>query len=616
MELQICDTKRVMINTLGYEEAASIKEERRLKVNAQQRRRDALKRGDHEAVLSADLAIQQQELRIQQAAIGGAQKLKAAALKDLQNATQGCAEAAQAAKDLHALAKGTQQVKPTDAVVGPCDADCHLREAYGGAIKSLFAARRLCQGVGTAAAIIEASSAETSNEANAASAVQTSTDATDHSCTVPTVKQKRQLSICVEPLNSEANSANSHGEDTISRRAKKKLKMVDLSECPPALQEAAEDEEDACGIVEMPSPARTAFAELFDAAAVDRFVTFALKREDLRISRETTDPVLRKYKFCNVVPGDDRSSKARDAHVQKTLGMPARTALLASATAVFFGSPEFLDMFRIDLVTPELDAHGIIALALEVQHLHGHAFSDAYRTELRHSETSLGTAYQAYTCQVAKLLEIAKHLDEYERLAAEQAGWRRLVEYWRTPGRVTGLKTFFAKEVLLPLVRTGAVAPHSDNISWSPMGCGAEKGHRRLLKTPIRNVRFKLVELERQLQTLHCYIMEAYPSFAQKVGEKGEAFTAHDCQNVECEYNKYEAISNRETGARYRLYVPWTQRPLAGEAAREARVTQLQTQYEDQIYTLEEELGYERYLRDMVEQELCSKVDRVHSHAV
>eukprot|EP00931_Biecheleriopsis_adriatica_P005113 TRINITY_DN106670_c0_g1_i1.p1 TRINITY_DN106670_c0_g1~~TRINITY_DN106670_c0_g1_i1.p1 ORF type:complete len:594 (-),score=114.42 TRINITY_DN106670_c0_g1_i1:46-1827(-) len=528
--------------------AQSIREARKAKRNAQGRLRDAERAGDEARMQAAQDSIRQLNAKISLCATDGARSLCLNAAQDATGVVDGAKETMQAATVLHSMAAKADDKKLADE---------QFSALRSGVQKSLSSSRELMCKVGAAAKMVVACCADDD-------------DAMPAEACLPKKKRSRQTLPSLDWAGSskaEANISADLPDIEVDGEPSLILKPVDVS-----------------------YPGRHAeFHYFFDVNVVERLMAFAMQRETLRKTGTCESHTVRTYRFTNVLPEDDRTSQKKDEKLEALAGKSAQSVLLAAAVVVLFGDYNFIDKY-----TPveEFNAehiHQIVITALQARESFGHAFTDGYRLWNFKSEHSVASAYQAYMDQVRILIELSGKSTKIDELICKDEGWKPIVEWLREPNNIKGIDTFLAKEIGLLLVRCGAIKPHRGNHEWSPVACGAEKGHRRLLLAQHKQKRFSNAELEHQLQLLLSWIQDRYGDFVNTLGHAKRQLGAHDLQNLECEFNKLEAVENHE-GGRRRVYVPWSERKeqLARNPHEELTNTQCKAAAEKQ--ELEQEL--------------------------
>ena len=208
-----------------------------------------------------------------------------------------------------------------------------------------------------------------------------------------------------------------------------------------------------------------------------------------------------------------------------------------------------------------------------------------YRLFLYNAENDIAHAYELYVQQVQILQQLWDAREAFDEVVGQNEGWKPVVEFLRAPKRFSGIETFLAKEISLILVRVGTILPHTSNTDWSPIGCGAEKGHRRLMKQELRGIALSNEMMELQLALLLEHLHEHFGDFSCSVGRAARPLQAHDLQNMECEFNKHESIVNKD-GGRHRKYTPFEERKKAkGDVAQEQEKDRLLEKIQVGLFT-------------------------------
>lgn len=283
------------------------------------------------------------------------------------------------------------------------------------------------------------------------------------------------------------------------------------------------------------------------APCLEDVLYFVEERENIRKKKEagepapwTEDPILGRYRFCNVRRRDDRVTKwimnnLLDYHaysdmwflsaIARQVNWPPTLQALINAGAI----PERAEEFEPDLfvkVLEELKASGV--------KVYGGAYViyPGRETGVSKSET---VAHKF-------LLPLAKHAGEIRETVRENSVEqmvKKLSEFYGwssfTAGQVVCDLTYYPEEL-------GKAA---DIYTWAAVGPGSSKGLNILLGRPFSTT-WKQEDFNRELVTVREEVMNCFNL---------ENFTLHDQQNVFCEISKYWAVLNG-TGKPKNTYTP------------------------------------------------------------
>jgi hypothetical protein len=278
----------------------------------------------------------------------------------------------------------------------------------------------------------------------------------------------------------------------------------------------------------------------------DTLVSFVMKREDIRKRKEegseflTHDPILSKYRFCNVRRRDDRVTKwLLDNYYVKNEGDVFFKALLARLVN---WPPTLKFMLERGLVPSRIEQFDLIHFV--------NAMDELQKTGVK----MYSSAYIVYPTRVKGNTK-AKNLGEYIiKPINEIARDVRLaivansVEHTTTTlSQSFGISTFIAGQVAADLTYLDGQLNHAiDLYSWSPIGPGSQRGLNRLYN---RNLSKKIEQSQfnKELVDVRNKVITANKEF--------EDLTLHDVQNVMCEFDKYLRVYLKE-GAPRQLYKP------------------------------------------------------------
>lgn len=249
---------------------------------------------------------------------------------------------------------------------------------------------------------------------------------------------------------------------------------------------------------------------------IERFVYWIKERDSIRRKKEagepkpwTEDPILQRYRFCNVRRMDDKVSQwLLENWYKPNYGHP-RT-LVACVMARHFNNPEALEEVGFPLLwKPER-----IKNVLRKRKASGNTiFNGAYMVR------GIGTADKTemvidHVCQ--PLVDNPPELDPRSMQRCVEA----LLPYW-------GLSDFMAGQIVADL-RWAVAGEWNDRFDWAPPGPGSMRGLKRLLGDVCKDEFSSL--LLRIIKT-------AKPMLSIQITRRLEAI---DWQSCLCEFDKYE----------------------------------------------------------------------------
>lgn len=264
---------------------------------------------------------------------------------------------------------------------------------------------------------------------------------------------------------------------------------------------------------------------LLDMTPFELLCYWITTREMIRLKKEagepkpwTYDPILRKYRFCNVRRMDDKVSQWLWVNwYLPHLGHP--NMLVASALARQFNRPEALDKIaKYVFYTAEPFQSELVKLTLRHMKSRGEKiFGGAYMIRgvegIDKTEMVVSKVCQPLCDNKCKL-----------DTTSMQRSVEILLPYW-------GLSSFLAGQIVADM-RWAVEGAWEDRHSWAPIGPGSRRGMNRLLGRPIE-APMKQEEFTRHLQKLTEKLHKALPSSIMNRLE------AMDIQNTLCESDKY-----------------------------------------------------------------------------
>jgi hypothetical protein len=284
----------------------------------------------------------------------------------------------------------------------------------------------------------------------------------------------------------------------------------------------------------------------FDPRMLDIFFYYLHERERIRIRRSkglpgpwTDDPILRAYKFTNVLRIHDRTTQwLLKNWYQPNFEKPHKIQFINCAIARYFGTEEFCAALGYqDEWNPEY--------IMETARLRNNAglktFTSAYLI------TNGGIADKKWIVVVKHYLRtLWVYLDGLLEIAEETQSWQSVGErMYNFPG--FGGTGFMTKEVLQDVMLTPILSNCVDRFEWTPVGPGARRGINLMLgKESSKKMNEKLgLAAIRSLHEICKVRMETW------MPNPNTEFDLHCVQFALCEIAKYikaqggERLKNR-----------------------------------------------------------------------
>ena len=282
-------------------------------------------------------------------------------------------------------------------------------------------------------------------------------------------------------------------------------------------------------------------------ALFDELVEFVHEREQIRMNKEngflkpyTLDPILGKFRFCNIRRRDDRVSKWLLKNYYRDLtGDVWFRALLAR---LINWPPTLLHLME----------RGVIPHRAE--EFNAYEFLNAMRELEERKEKTYSSAYIVYPTNVEGNTK-AVNLCEYiiKPTIGMASGMRTAVASnslkYSTELLATsfGIKTFIAGQVTADLTYLrGQLDRAIDLYFWAPMGPGSQRGlnrlHQRALTKKTTEKKFN-----EELHNARTIIVDS--------NNRYNDLTLHDVQNIMGEFDKYQRVKTGE-GKPRQLYKP------------------------------------------------------------
>jgi hypothetical protein len=294
---------------------------------------------------------------------------------------------------------------------------------------------------------------------------------------------------------------------------------------------------------------------------IDRFFAYLVERESVRIRREvlrlprpwTGDPILQKYRFCNVYREDDKTTRWFRDHVRDSLQTRPEVLLatvlfrwfnrIATGEAIFCQTGiyhsgistawgEFLRVMRErGEVKTSVLRHAITSYVGE----RGPYVTGAYMIPTHMVPGSLPKLEG-----VLKLVEWFAETD-WENFAESMLSLRSepwtLAEAWGVLKDHRGFGPFMAYEVVTDLWWTDLLGDAPDAWTWANPGPGAKRGLDRIHGRDLR----RSVPRDQQIREMRELLAEARTRWPSSIlGVSQAPWTMREVEHGLCEFDKYE----------------------------------------------------------------------------
>jgi hypothetical protein len=273
-------------------------------------------------------------------------------------------------------------------------------------------------------------------------------------------------------------------------------------------------------------------------ALFDELVEFVNEREQVRLNKDsgylqpyTLDPILAKYRFCNVRRRDDRVSQWLIKNYYRSVsGDVWFRALLAR----LINWPPTLLYLMDKLVIPhraeDFNAYLFIEAMKELESKGEKVYSSAY---IVYPTMVKGNTKSVNLCEyiIKPTISMASKMRGAVASGSIKYTTNQLAEAF-------GIQTFIAGQVSADLTYLrGQLDNAIDLYSWAPMGPGSRRGlnrlhERKLLKTTTEK------QFNQELIEVRETVIGSNQSFKD--------LTLHDYQNIMCEFDKYQRVKTGE----------------------------------------------------------------------
>jgi hypothetical protein len=270
----------------------------------------------------------------------------------------------------------------------------------------------------------------------------------------------------------------------------------------------------------------------------DELVAFVNEREQVRINKDrgflqpyTLDPILDKYRFCNVRRRDDRVSQwLLKNYYRNVSGDVWFRALLAR----LINWPPTLLHLMDKLVIPhraeDFNSYLFIEAMKELEARKEKVYSSAY---IVYPTMVKGNTKSVNLCEyiIKPTIDMASKMRSAIASGSIRHTTNQLAESF-------GIQTFIAGQVSADLTYLRGQLDNAIDInSWAPMGPGSQRGLNRLHERAISRV-FTEKQFNNELIEVRDLLIKSNGSLSD--------LTLHDCQNVMCEFDKYQRVVKGE----------------------------------------------------------------------
>ena len=279
---------------------------------------------------------------------------------------------------------------------------------------------------------------------------------------------------------------------------------------------------------------------------------FVYEREMIHLKKEgggairpyTDDPILQKYRFCNVRRRDERMTQWMIRNMYNHVAHGEEDLWFIAAIARYVNWPPSLTSLLVNGAIPahaeEFDPHVFVSVMDDLKKQRLKCWGSAY---MLYPGRETGSN-KAETVAFRFLLPLANEAVKVRAAVAENRVESVVAELtkfygWNTflAGQVAADLTYYPQELGLA----------EDLYAWAPVGPGSSRGLNRLLGRPL-NKSWEQSEFNEQLRIIWTEIAEQLDM---------EDLTLHDVQSVCCEMDKYWRTLAGE-GSPRSLYVPET----------------------------------------------------------
>ena len=266
----------------------------------------------------------------------------------------------------------------------------------------------------------------------------------------------------------------------------------------------------------------------------ERHLIFA-RREVGRPGPWTDDPILRQYKFTNILRSNDRTTRWLIKNwYEPNRHQPAEVQVLNCGIARYFGRIEFLEDLGYQT---SWEPQQVLEVAKRRFREKKPVFTGAYiitnqgMTDPK-EEVVVNCFLSPYRNALSRLVEIAQRSQSWQSVSEGMAG-------------LPGMGAFMTKEILLDWQLTPVLENCTDRLTWTPAGPGAIRGLNRLQGEPVTKGRTQAQALDTMKDLMYALSQRA-EELPESFPTIGKDFGVTDIQFSLCELDKYLRTKNGE----------------------------------------------------------------------
>jgi len=271
------------------------------------------------------------------------------------------------------------------------------------------------------------------------------------------------------------------------------------------------------------------------------------ERESIRKAKEadrpkpwTSDPILQRNRFTNVLRADDRTTRWAIHNWYIPLGnYPKKMILINCALFRLFGLIETAE--EIGYLT-DLSPESLEAKRLQVWNRYSKGkktFTSAYI--ITNGGAQMPKINYVFNVALAAFIRKAQAMAD---VAEKTHSWKDVVDIVRTCAGLGG-SGFVAKEIIQDAILAGVFGgPPIDAMTWSPIGPGARRGLNRVCGRPADFKQKEALYLE-EMKEMFTKVAES-GLLADHTSKPFDRLDLHGMQFNLCEYDKYLRVKTGE----------------------------------------------------------------------
>ncbi len=272
--------------------------------------------------------------------------------------------------------------------------------------------------------------------------------------------------------------------------------------------------------------------------SIDRFFTFAQERYRIYLARKagekapwTPDPILQRYRFCNVFREDDVITKWIAEHIRRPIAVSgSRGRMIFAMTAARF-------------------INRISSLAIIAHQLTSEKPIDwiRFRAALKDQHPLVGAAYIIKTPNGKNKLDgIIYILKFFEPYRLDSSAWVNSATIDLRHAHAALMQypyvgSFMAYEIVTDLRHTNILNRAGDINTWANFGPGAARGLARVYDKPLSTWRHSSAKHQTEMLLLALDLLDN-ARFDCNWPNEWPAWEMRDVEHVLCEFDKYERV--------------------------------------------------------------------------